>query len=70
MVRRITKSALPFGAGAHRFTGTPAPLATGPRMFTFMTDAEIRRARGLPPRQSPDSQSPDSQSPDSQSPER
>lgn len=40
----------PLGAGAHRFTGTPQPLATGPRMFTFMTDAEIRQSRGLPPR--------------------
>jgi hypothetical protein len=53
-----------FGAGAHRFTGAPAELATGPlttvplttvplntvpRMFRFMTDAEIRQARGLPP---------------------
>jgi Putative methyltransferase len=47
----VSDPALPFGAGAHRFTGTPAPLATGPRMFTFMTDTEIRQARGLPPRQ-------------------
>lgn len=40
----------PLGAGAHRFTGTPQPLAAGPGMFTFMTDAEIRQERGLPPR--------------------
>ncbi len=39
-----------FGAGAHRYTGTPEPLAAGPRMFTFLTDAEIRQSRGLPPR--------------------
>ena len=39
-----------FGAGAHRYTGTPQPLAAGPRMFTFLTDAEIRQSRGLPPR--------------------
>jgi hypothetical protein len=45
----VSDSALPFGAGAHRFTSAPAPLATGPRMFSFMTDAEIRQARGLPP---------------------
>ena len=51
----VSDLALPFGAGAHRFTGTPAPMAAGPRLFTFMTDAEIRRARGLPPRQCPES---------------
>ena len=45
----VSDPSLAFGAGAHRFTGPPAPLAAGPRMFTFMTDAEIRRSRGLPP---------------------
>jgi hypothetical protein len=46
----VSDLALPFGAGAHRFTGTPQPLAAaGPRMFRFLTDAEIRQSRGLPP---------------------
>ena len=45
----VSDPAVSFGAGAHRFTGTPPPLAAGQRMFTFMTDAEIRRSRGLPP---------------------
>ena len=45
----VSDPSLAFGAGAHRFTGTPQPLATGPRMFRFLTDAEIRRRRGLPP---------------------
>ena len=46
----VSDPALPFGAGAHRFTGTPQPLAAaGPRMFRFLTDAEIRQSRGLPP---------------------
>lgn len=40
----------PLGAGAHRFAGPPQPLAAGPPMFRFMTDAEIRQAHGLPPR--------------------
>jgi Putative methyltransferase len=40
----------PLGVGAHRFTGPPQPLAAGRRMFTFLTDAEIRLRRGLPPR--------------------
>ena len=45
----LSDPAVSFGAGAHRFAGTPEPLAAGPRMFTFMTDAQIRRSRGLPP---------------------
>jgi hypothetical protein len=45
----VSDPSLAFGAGAHRFTGTPQPLVSGPRMFRFLTDAEIRRRRGLPP---------------------
>jgi hypothetical protein len=34
-----------YGVGAHRFTGTPEPLAAGPRMFSFLSAAEIRKRR-------------------------
>jgi hypothetical protein len=47
---RLWVSSPPLGVGVHRFTGTPAPLTPGSRMFTFLTDAELRRSRGLPPR--------------------
>jgi hypothetical protein len=31
----ISEPGLDFGVGAHRFRGTPAPLASGTRLFTF-----------------------------------
>ncbi len=31
-----------FGAGAHRFAGTPAPLEPGARMFTFIGRDRLR----------------------------
>jgi len=34
-----------YGVGAHRFTGTPEPLAAAPRMFSFLSAAEIRKRR-------------------------
>jgi hypothetical protein len=32
----VSDPALPFGVGAHRFTGTPEPLQPGVRLFTFV----------------------------------
>jgi hypothetical protein len=34
-----------FGVAEHRFTGAPQPLAAGERMFTFLGEEELRRAR-------------------------
>jgi hypothetical protein len=34
-----------FGVAEHRFTGQPQPLAAGERMFTFLGDEELARAR-------------------------
>jgi hypothetical protein len=35
-----------WGVGAHRFAGTPSPLAAGERMFTFVGADVLRRERG------------------------
>jgi len=34
-----------FGVGEHRFAGQPQPLAAGERMFTFLGEEELQRAR-------------------------
>ncbi|MEV0172948.1 class I SAM-dependent methyltransferase [Streptomyces sp. NPDC050803] len=43
----VTGPDIPYGVGAHRFTGTPRPLPAGERMFTFVGyDALHRPAPG------------------------
>jgi hypothetical protein len=40
----VSEPAVSWGVGAHRFTGTPRPLSTGLRMFTF-ADRDRRKAQ-------------------------
>jgi hypothetical protein len=40
----VSDPALDFGVGAFRFTGTPVPLATGERIFTFVGRAPLATA--------------------------
>ncbi|HTT53114.1 MAG TPA: class I SAM-dependent methyltransferase family protein [Streptosporangiaceae bacterium] len=44
--RWVSGPELPYGAGAHQFTGTPEPLASGPRMFSFLSSQQVRQRRG------------------------